>query len=64
MAPQQPKRELTKDERWLHAIQQLKNICQLLDGELTDSTLVNSKGETSRKFSIEFQDVFGPEDAE
>ena len=62
MAPQQPKRELSKDERWMFAIQQLQNVCKLLDGEMTDSTLVNSKGETSRKFSIEFQDVFGDED--
>ena len=57
---QQPtNRELSIEERWLFAIQQLQNVCKLLDGEMTDSTLVNSKGETSRKFSIEFQDVFG-----
>ena len=60
---QQPtNRELSIEERWLFAIQQLQNVCKLLDGEMTDSTLVNSKGETSRKFSIEFQDVFGGEE--
>ena len=60
---QQPtNRELSMEERWLFAIQQLQNVCKLLDGEMTDSTLVNSKGETSRKFSIEFQDVFGGEE--
>ena len=60
---QQPtNREPSIEERWLFAIQQLQNVCKLLDGEMTDSTLVNSKGETSRKFSIEFQDVFGGEE--
>ena len=56
---QQPtNRELSVEERWLFAIQQLQNVCKLLDGDMTDSVLTNSKGECSRKFSIEFKDIF------
>ena len=61
---QQPNRELSVEERWLYAIQHLKNACKLLEGEMTDSTLTNSKGESSRKFSIEFNDIFGITSAE
>lgn len=46
---------MSSDERWYEAVKHLKKAAELLDGKLTESTIVDPKGEC-RKFTIVFDE--------
>lgn len=46
---------MSSDERWYEAVKHLKKAAELLDGKLTESTIVDPKGEY-RKFTIVFDE--------
>ena len=64
MASKQNPEFMTVDERWYFALTQVKNAAKLLGGELTQSTVSNSKGEQTLKLTIEYKDIHEKENAE
>ena len=43
-------------ERKIFAQQQIENLCKLLDGESRLVTVVNSRGEATKRIVIEYKD--------
>ena len=50
---------MTPEEKWLMAVQQVQNVTNLLEGELSDVFVKHSSGRTTRRFVIEFTDEPG-----
>ena len=47
---------MTETEKKIFVNMQIDNICNLLDGEVNIVTIVNSRGETSKRIVIEYKD--------
>ena len=46
---------MTPDERWYEAVKSLKRACELLDGKLAESTVVEN-GTLYKKFTLVFNE--------